>query len=723
LTLKTLLWSRRLFSLFVALAPVSFLHGQSQPGGFTLQQVLSAPFTSDLVAAPAKNRIAWVSDSEGRHNLWVAEPGANGWTAHQLTHYAEDDGLGVNTPLWTADAEAIVYERGGSSDDEAKPAPNPAWLVKGVTQQIWVVSLAGGEPTLIGDGHLPAVSPDGKTVAFVRDREIWTAQLDAARLGASDAKPQQLLVTRGDSSQLAWSPDGKKLAFKSDRDDHSFIVVYNFLSRAVMYLDPSTDQDQYPAWSPDSKRVAFVRVPAKTDYFDAFPERSGEPWSIHVADAETGEGRAIWRADEGQGSVFYSTESDVQLMWLAGNRIVFPWERDGWLHLYSVAVDGGTSALLTPGEFEVDHVAESPKGDAIVFDSNQYGTDKADIDRRHVWRIGFARDGAPTAPRQLTSGPGIETKPVVTSDDETVAVLRSDAKLPIRAAVIGTTGLVDLAPQAIPADFPAARLVTPRQVIFSAADGLTIHGQLFVPPDAKPGQRLPALVFFHGGPKRQMLLGWHYSGYYANSYAMNQYMASRGYIVLSVNYRSGIGYGLNFREALNFGTDGASEFNDALGAGLYLKSRSDVDPARIGCWGGSYGGYLTALALARASSLFAAGVDFHGVHNWLLEFPTFSPGLDPQKLANFERKAFESSPMASISTWRSPVLLIQGDDDRDVAFAETVQLAEALRKQKVDFEELIFPDEIHAFLLHRDWLRAYAAEADFFDRKLKAAAR
>ena len=718
MALRTLMRSRQPGALLVVFASLSYALAQTPAGSFTLQQVMSAPFTSDLIAAPAKNRVAWVADSEGRHNLWVAEPGAQGWTSRQLTHYTMDDGLGVNTPQWTADAEAIVYELGGSSDDEAKPAPNPAWLVKGVTQQIWVVPLAGGEPRLIGEGHRPAVSPDGKTVAFVRDREIWTARLDAAPIDAPGAKPEQLLVTRGDASELTWSPDGKKLAFKSDRDDHSFIAVFDFDRQAVMYLDPSTDEDQNPNWSPDSKMVAFVRVPTQTDYFDAFPQRTGEPWSIHVADAVTGEGRAMWRADQGPGSVFHSTESDVQLLWVAGNRIVFPWEKDGWLHLYAIGEAGGTPVLLTPGEFEVDHTAVAPKGDAIVFDSNQ-----DDIDRRHVWRIGFAANGTATASQQLTSGTGIETKPVVTSDDETVVVLRSDAMVPIRAAVVQAGTLVDLAPQAIPADFPRALLVTPQQVVFSAADGLTIHGQLFVPPNAKPDERLPAIVFFHGGSKRQMLLGWHYSGYYSNAYAMNQYLASRGYIVLSVNYRSGIGYGLNFREALNFGTDGASEFNDVLGAGLYLRSRSDVDPARIGCWGGSYGGYLTALALARASSLYAAGVDFHGVHNWLLEFPTFSPGLDPQKLADFERKAFESSPMASISTWRSPVLLIQGDDDRDVAFSETVQLAEALRKQKVHFEELIFPDEIHAFLLHRDWLRAYAAEADFFDRKLKAAQR
>ena len=138
---------------------------------------------------------------------------------------------------------------------------------------------------------------------------------------------------------------------------------------------------------------------------------------------------------------------------------------------------------------------------------------------------------------------------------------------------------------------------------------MQIHGQLFLPADTANCVHHPAIVFVHGGPQREMLLGWHYMGYYSNSYALNQYLVSRGYIVLSINYRGGIGYGLDFREAVNYGPNGASEFLDVQGGGRYLRSRCDVEPAHIGIWGGSWGGYLTGLALARASGLFAAGVE------------------------------------------------------------------------------------------------------------------
>jgi dipeptidyl aminopeptidase/acylaminoacyl peptidase len=306
----------------------------------------------------------------------------------------------------------------------------------------------------------------------------------------------------------------------------------------------------------------------------------------------------------------------------------------------------------------------------------------------------------------------------VTSDLGDIAYLHSDFREPARAAILSATGSKDLAPDTISSDFPAAQLVSPQPVMISAADGVQIHAQLFLPRNLPAGERRPAVVFFHGGSRRQMLLGWHYMYYYNNAYAMNQYLTSRGFIVLSVNYRSGIGYGLDFREALNYGARGASEFNDVMGAGLYLRGRADVDPARIGLWGGSYGGYLTALGLARASDLFAAGVDFHGVHDWNDVIRNFTPSYDPEKQQEAARIAFESSPMAAVNTWRSPVLLIHGDDDRNVPFNQTVMLVEALRKQNVDFEQLIFPDEVHDFLMYGHWLAAYHASEEFLRRHL-----
>ena len=681
-------------------------HAQS----FTLEQVLSAPFCSSLEAAPQGDRLLWIANEEGKRNIWVADKSDAGYSVHRVTADDADDGIDVGDISWAPDGQKIVYVRGGDFEFPEKPAANPAMLPAGLTEEIRMVDADGSHARKLDAGRSPQVSPDGATVAYLKDGQIWTLDLRS-----DSAKPAQLLHTRGTLSSLLWSPDGKYLAFASRRDDHGFIGVYSFTDSALRYLDPSTQIDIDPVWSPDSQHIAFVRIPPDTSGIDFKPRRSAQPWSLMVADAATGAGRIAWTAHTGMGSVFHDTESEgPQLFWSADGRIVFPWENDGWLHLYSVASSGSTATDLTPGSFEVDYVAFSNDRRTLVYSSNQTVNDPVDLDRRHLWQV----DADGGSPRELTHGDGLEVIPAIEADG-TVAVLRSDARLPIRPAVVASDGsLHDVAPQMIPAAFPAAQLIVPQQVIFSASDGMQIHGQLFLPAAAKDGEKHPAIVFFHGGSRRQMLLGWHYMDYYSNAYAMNQYLASLGYVVLSVNYRSGIGYGLNFREALNYGAAGASEFNDVMGAGLYLRSRSDVDGVHIGVWGGSYGGYLTALALARASDLFAAGVDFHGVHDWNLELNIWQPTYDPNADTNAARIAWVSSPLSSVKTWRSPVLLMQGDDDRNVQFSQTVRLAVALRAQGTPFEEHVFPDEIHGFLLHRSWLEAYGLEADFFHRKM-----
>jgi dipeptidyl aminopeptidase/acylaminoacyl peptidase len=680
---------------------------------FTLEQVLSAPFPTELIAAPGGGKVAWLLNERGARNVWMAA--APDYKGVRLTAYTEDDGQDIGQPQWNPDGKSLVYVRGGDLEFLGRPDPNPNADPAGVEQAIWLAA-PGEKPRKIADGHSPAISPKGDRIAFLKAGQIWLAMLS----GSDKPTPLYHARTGVTSTEAEWSPDGSKVAFVSDRGNHSFIAVYDFTAKALSYLDPTVDRDRDPVWSPDGKQIAFIRNPAGGEGGGGGrggrgDTGGGDAWSIRVATVADGVGRQIWMADRGTGSAFHPMVAERQLAWSAGDRLVFPWEKDGWLHLYSVAVEGGAPALLTPGAFEVEFVSFSHDGKEIIFASNQ-----DDIDRRHIWRVS-ATSGPP---RAVTSGEGLEWSPALAGN--AVAFLHADGRQPARAAIQVSGAVRDLAPDSVPADFPADSLVAPQQVIYTASDGIQIHAQLFLPADSRLGQRHPALVFMHGGSRRQMLLGWHYMDYYNNAYGMNQYLASQGYVVLSINYRSGIGYGLAFREPANYGARGASEFNDVEGAGLYLKTRADVDPAHVGLWGGSYGGYLTALGLARASNLFAAGVDFHGVHDWTVRNAAnagaaTTTSADPAAAASRDeaaRVAYASSPMSSVSGWRSPVLLIHGDDDRNVNFSETVTLVGALRRQGVYFEQLIIPDEIHGFLRHQSWLRAYHAAVDFFHRKL-----
>jgi len=681
--------------------------------GFTLEQILSAPFASDIVAAPAGRKFAWVSYARGRRNVWLAATrAADGrFEAHPLTRYTADDGLAIGEIAFLPRHEELLYVLGGDTEYPDKPAPNPAQLPAGVVQQVYRVDFRGHAAVRLAEGHAPTPSPDGDRVLFLHEGKVFTV---ATRNGA---KPQQLFETRGVVDSLRFSPDGKQLAFVVTRVDHSFIGVYAFADRSLRWIDASFSFDIEPRWSPDGTRIAFLRVPSTPDEVGLIAHRSGFPWSIRVTSLADGAVGEVYRAPAGAGSVFHALSSDQQLFWAGKDELIFPAENDGWLHLYSVPARGGSARLLTPGEFEIEYASASADGTHIVYAANA-----GDINRRHLWRLETPTDRI----EQLTPGVGIETQPALLADGTTIAFLRADARTPAHAAIMARDApLTDLTAEGVPQDFPASALVEPHAIDLPQRAEVSAHGVLFL-PTAGATDRHAAVIFMHGGPIRQMLLGWHYMDYYSNAYAFNQYLASRGYVVLALNYRAGIGYGLNFREAAGIGAAGASEYNDLLAAADWLRARADVDPARLGLWGGSYGGYMTALGLSRNSDLFRAGVDLHGVHDW--HHWTLSTVRNNEPLYALDAttaalsSALASSPISSVGSWRSPVLLVHGDDDHNVAFSESVRLAAALREHGVEYQELVLPDEIHGFLRHASWLRVYRATEGFLDAQLRAGA-
>lgn len=670
---------------------------------FSLEQVLSSAFPSELKASPFKNQIAWVFNQTGSRNIFLAE--APDFKPRKLTNYEGDNGQEINSITFLPNGKSLLFIRGGANNS-AGEIPNPAELQGTVERAIYKIDLDGKNLKKIVNGAYPKVSPNGSTLAYITGGQIWTLNLDSANIS-----PKKLFHSRGSQGSIRWSPDGSKIAFVSNRGDHNFIGVCDIVTQQIKYIDPGVDGDIDPTWSPDGNSIAFIRVPFTKDALIFGPERASLPWSIRVVDLTTRQAKEIWKAQKGVGSNFFAggLVAENHLFWTSDNMIIFPYEGDGWHHLYSVSVSGGTAKLLTPDKGEVEYAFLANDKKTVI-----YNTNIGDIDRRHIWSV-----TASGTPKQITTGQGIEWSPVQTSDGQ-LAILRSDAKVPARPSIVTSDGkLKDIAPEFIPNDFPSNQLVTPQAVMITATDGMQIPAQLFLPKNHKAGEKHPAAIFFHGGSRRQMLLGFNYGEYYHKAYSLNQYLVSQGYVVLSVNYRSGIGYGMEFREAENYGATGASEYNDVVGAGLFLKSREDIDGTKIGLWGGSYGGYLTALGLAKASDLFAAGVDIHGVHDWNVVVKNFIPNYDANKRAEWAKVAYQSSPMPYVNSWKSPVLLIHGDDDRNVPFSETVTIAEALRKNDVYMEQLIFPDEVHSFLLYQNWLNAYKATASFFDKFLK----
>ncbi len=680
-----------------------------RPAEFTIEQVKSLPFPNELTASATGQRLAWALNERGQRNIWAAE--GPDFRARRLTSYMTDDGQELTSVAISHDGKWVVYVRGGEhSANWNDLPPNPASLPVPPKIQIWSVPFGGGAPILLADGDEPVISPRSDMVAFVSGGQISVVRVD----GSAPAK--RMFFAKGRIEEPQWSPDGSRLAFTSGRGDHAFIGVFTNDSTPLTWIAPSTSRDGSPRWSPDGNRLAFIRRPGSGGPPPSMLEPRHQPWSVWTADARTGQASQIWKAPETLRGSPPSTEGGTNLRWAAGGRIVFLSYADGWPHLYSLPEEGGAPLLLTPGEYMAEYVQLSPDRKFLVFAGNA-GSDPDDIDRRHVVRVPVDR----AQPEVLTPGTGLEWTPVVMGDGS-VAYLGATAQRPPLPMVFRAGGRpIVIGADRIPADYPADQLVSPRKVVFKASDGVSVHGQLF--ERASGPARKPAIIFVHGGPPRQMLLGWHYSDYYSNAYALNQRLTNMGFVVLSVNYRLGIGYGFEFQRPASAGPQGASEYLDVKAASEWLRSQPQVDPSRIGIYGGSYGGFLTALALARNSDLFAAGVDIHGVHDWTADGGQRLLNRDRYEDAPDREKALElmwtSSPVSSLKSWRSPVLLIHGDDDRNVRFSQTVDLARRLAGTGVEVEEMVIPDDTHHMMKHTNWVRVDSAAAAYFKKKLR----
>ena len=760
-----------LLAVLALAAPRVETAAQQQPTPL-YQRFLSNANPLELVAARKVDRVAWTVYDEGKRNAYTAV--APAFTPVRLTNFLKDEGTDIAQIRISDDGSTVVFCRGTVPNRDGWVA-NASADPNGAERAIWAVKTAGGPAWRVAEGTSPELAPDGSSVLFVKEGEIHRARITPTKLAnPMDRGEKPFIRNWGVQSAPRWSPDGKKIAFVTTRQDHSFIAVYDMATRTIDYMDPSVDFDTNPLWTADSKHIIFTRRPglpfgqqsqaggggvgipngpafnpnqgrggqvdeaqqraqqaaAKIPGLMRATFRGGYTLAIFKAEVATGEAEEVWHNEPNDRLITTITNPR-----LAGNYIVFPLNIGGggrgggrgqqqppeqpqgpideWDRYYSINIAAKNSkpVLLTT----TDGLIEDQTSVALSADGKTffYSTNAKDIDRRHIWAVPV--EGG--TPWQVTSGVGIETWPAPLASGKMIATQSADWKRPQSIGVWKLAGTTTQTAQnwVFPSNaqlknFPMDLHVEPQAVTIKAADGMNVYNQMFVPKDIKPGEKRPAIIFVHGGPVRQMLLGYHYMHFYHWSYGMNQWLANKGYVVMSVNYRSGIGYGRSFRNAPNTGARGNAEYQDVLAAGKYLQGRPDVDPQRIGIWGLSYGGVLTAQALARNSDIFKMGVDLAGVHLW-------GSSVDPESLS------FKSSAIGAIDGWKSPVLLVHGDDDRNVAFQQTTGLVQLLRARNVEYELIVFPDDTHESMLHSRWIYTLDRMEQFIDKHLKGGTR
>ena len=760
----------------------------------TVAQFLSPSSPLMLATARKADRVAWMSYEKGMRNVYTAA--APAFVPVKLTNFMQDDGQDMTDVQLSDDGTIIVFIK-GAAPNRFGWVPNPTQDPNGSERAIWAVRSSGGAPWRVAEGSNPEISPDGHSVLYVKNGQIYRARvIKGATVAPMDTGALPFIKEWGRNSAPKWSPDGSKIAFVSARENHAFIALYDVATRKLKYMAPSVDCDGGPTWSPDSKHIAFSRRPgtpyglqsqtgtggignppgpavntvaaaaasaagatiynatcggggfggrgggggggargaapgaaaagavatapggapgaapaagrggrggrggaAAGDAVDATANSlrqspgfytatfsGGYNLSLMIGDVATATAKEVWH--NAPRDTLFTALNNMQ--W-ANNEVVFPVTvpRDEWERWYSLNVNGGTPVRLTTTDGLIeDATSISLSADGKTF---FYCTNTGDIERRHIWMV-------PTSggtPKQISLGKGIETYPQPLASGKSVAFIYADAKTP---ASIGLVPITAAEPKVIfpklTKEFPTDAHVVPEIILTKAADGMEIHNQLFMPKDMKPGEKRPALIFVHGGPTRQMMPGYHYMQFYHWAYAYNQYLADQGYIVMSINYRGGVGYGRSFRGAPGTNAAGNSEYQDVMAGAKFLQGRADVDNKRIGIWGLSYGGLLTSEALARNSDIFVAGVDLAGVH-------LYGNTLDTAALS------FRSSAVGAIDGWKSPVMLVQGDDDRNVDFAQMVGLVQLLRARNIYYELTVIPDDVHESLVHKNWVETF----------------
>lgn len=656
---------------------------------------MAVRFPSEARWSPDSKQVAFIWDVGGRRNLYLV-PADGSAPPRQLTAFTED-GPELSEPRWAPDGRQIAFVREGLL--------HVTVVSTGETKVI-----AGSEKS---PGFDPRWSPDGKRLAYVSEGVLYS-------VASQGGTPERVYRDRiGKDSSPRWSPDGQWLAFVSTRGKHSLVGLYSFADKDVRWLEPSTDWDRSPAWSPDSKHVAFIRIFS-----------NGETAQVRIAPANftanyTIPSRVLWQETNDKGVGFY-----LNTRFATANRLIVQSETDGFAHLYRLDLAGSQqpdakTLQLTRGNFEDDFFDVAKDGRVAIIASNRH-----DLHERALWSVelasGETRQLTGDSRPHSTDASTVDVDPQISPDGTKVAYLHASPRetLAVWALDLASGKSRPLAEGMAPS-LKSAALAMPEVIRYASFDGQEVYGILYKPRNIPAGQRIPAVVFIHGGPVRQMLKGWHYMQYYHDIHSFHQWLVEKGYAVLNVNFRGGIGYGRAFRQAISLNM-GRVDYQDSVYAARWLRAQPWVVADRMAMWGGSYGGYMTGLALGRDPELFRCGVALHGVYDWRPFATQYQADEDTywEKLFggppkdNAERY-YVAGAVEFVKNIQAPLLLFHGDDDHNVPFDQSRQFIRELRKYNKDFRFVAFPDEPHDFLRSATWRDIFRQAAEFLDEHLK----
>jgi dipeptidyl aminopeptidase/acylaminoacyl peptidase len=674
---------------------------QAPRGSITIDRIADIKYPTDARWSPDNQTIAFLWDAAGNQQLFMVRPGS---PPTHLTDFPVDPNLlqsDIGHFEWSSPSEIILARGGGLWTVSTKaPSPKPLPGFEGVTSF--------------------SLSADKRQIAFVLNNDLWVASLRAGTRRRLTHIPDGL-----HAANPMFSPDNQYVAFAAARhQSQPEPLPYN--GNLVQVLRSTSWDDRIgvisvygyaeePMWIPVSAR----------NYGSTEMQWAAGPSIIHVeyspdhknmeikSTSVSGETRTLWKDHD---SAWISPADGAEDVTSPdGKWLAFISDRSGWPHLYVIPVDATSESQakqISKGNFGDGYAAWSPDSTRIAFAHSADGNQG----ERFISIASIATGRIEAAVTQ----PGVNRAPAFSPDGASLLYERSAVEHPLEIYSVAlragatATRLTD----SLPPGLLAADLIAPLAVHYpSRGDGKPVPATLMVDKKLDRSKKHPAIVWVHGSGADQNYLAWH-PGWYRMYYSMSEYLAQQGYVVLTPDYRGSSGYSREWATGVSRDLGGI-ETQDVNAGADYLKTLSYVDPDRIAIWGLSYGGFMTLQSMVTDPTLFRCGIDVAGVGDWetwttggmILGRLGETPVTDPEL---YDR----SAPVKHLDKLSRPLLVLQGTNDANVPFWETLKVIDTLEKLDKPFDMAIYPGEIHffrrAYVLRDAWRRSAA----FFDQCL-----
>ena len=690
--------------LFIPIVVAGSLWAAGPPkGSITIDLISEIKYPSEHSWSPDGKTAAFLWDAAGKQDLFMVKPGG---PPVALTDFPVNPDMlqsDIGRFEWASN-EQIFFVKDGS---------------------LWSVSLASPRPARMpGFEGVAAfsLSPDKKQIAFVRRGQIYVFNLKARTERQLTHLPEDLRV-----SGVSFSPDAQYVAFNaSHSEDVAEPLPYNG-NRVKVFRSVSWDSRMGivsvllgdPVWIPTSgggfgggaagQAMQWVAGPAVV-HQESSPDRKTREI---VVTSVTGESRTVWKDFDPAYSTLTGGTRTVASP--DGKSIAFFSDRTGWPHLYVMpanATSESQARQITSGKFGAGYASWSADSKRIAFAHS--------VDGNQMERFISIADAATGKIEPVVTARGANYDPSFSSDGKMLLYVRTAPEHPLEVyAAEAHSGAKPIRlSDSLPAAIKVSDLTTPVPVFYPsrASDKAPVPATLMVHKDLDRTKKHPAIIWIHGSGSDQNYLGWH-PGSYRMYYSMHQYLVQQGYVILTPDYRGSSGYSRNWAVG-DYMDMGGKETEDVAGGADYLKTLPYVDPDRIGVWGLSYGGYMTLQAVITTPTLFRCAIDVAGVGDWATwNSGAYTVGRLGTPVTNPE--GYETSAAVKhLSKVVRPLMVLQGTNDTNVPFWESLKVIDQLVKLGKPFEMAIYPGEIHffrrAYVLRDAWRRS----EEFFDKYL-----